>query len=119
LCRDVKQIEEKQEKGEIAAAVMEGDAQRAARLEIGDYTARIVRAGEVSARVGVMFLQTGPDEFLVVAANPPRGLKQHVHSMIYFEIVPTRERSIATSLSAFQNIKLGSFSPHWMYGITK
>jgi hypothetical protein len=30
----------------------------------------------------------------------------------YFEIVPTRLRSIATSLSAFQIIKLGFFSPH-------
>jgi len=30
----------------------------------------------------------------------------------YFAIAPTRLRSIATSFSAFQNRKLGFFSPH-------
>src|SRR5277367_1461166 len=34
----------------------------------------------------------------------------------YFESRPVRRRSIATSCSAFQNKKLGSLSPHWMYG---
>jgi hypothetical protein len=38
---------------------------------------------------------------------------------VYCESRPVRKRSIATSLSAFQNRKLGSFSPHWMYGTTK
>ncbi len=62
-------ILEKQEKGEITAAVMEGEAQRAARAQAGDYTATIVRAGAADTRVGVMFLQTGPDEFLVVGSG--------------------------------------------------
>jgi hypothetical protein len=40
-------------------------------------------------------------------------------AVLYCESRPVRKRSIATSLSAFQNKKLGSFSPHWMYGTTK
>lgn len=59
----------KQETGAVTAALLEGEAQRAARVAIGDYTATMVRSGNASGprvRDGVMFLQTGPDEFLAV-----------------------------------------------------
>jgi hypothetical protein len=60
----------KQGTNEIATALMEGDAQRAARLPIGDYTANITRAGSGSGtRVAAMFLQTGPSEFLVTGCG--------------------------------------------------
>ena len=65
-------ILDKQETGGLAAALIEGDAQRAARVSVGDYTATITRAGSAagaSGRIGVMFLQTGPDEFLVVGCG--------------------------------------------------
>ncbi|HEX4284067.1 MAG TPA: DUF5597 domain-containing protein [Terracidiphilus sp.] len=56
----------KQGTSEIATALIEGDAQRAARLPMGDYNANITRAGGGSGtRVAAMFLQTGPGEFLV------------------------------------------------------
>jgi Domain of unknown function (DUF5597)/Glycosyl hydrolases family 35 len=58
-------ILEKQETGGITAALMEGEAQRSARLSIGDYTANITRAGSAGARLSAMFIQTGPNEFLV------------------------------------------------------
>jgi hypothetical protein len=56
----------------VAAALIEGEAQRGARLYIGDYIANIVRAGNPSnagSRIGTMFLQTGPNEFLVVGSG--------------------------------------------------
>jgi hypothetical protein len=61
-------ILEKQQTGEISAVLMEGEAQRSARIAIGDYTADIVRAGRGPAgeRIGVMFIQTAPTEFLVL-----------------------------------------------------
>jgi hypothetical protein len=65
-------IVDKQETGGLAAALIEGDAQRAARASVGDYTATITRAGSAagaSGRIGVMFLQTGPDEFLVIGCG--------------------------------------------------
>ena len=34
-------------------------------------------------------------------------------TVLYCDSRPLRKRSIATSLSAFQNKKLGSFKPHW------
>lgn len=52
---------------------------------------------------------------LVVARKRALG----VAMALYFEIWPERERSIATSLSAFQMRKLGFFNPHWTYGTTK
>lgn len=61
-------ILEKQASGKIFASVMEGSAQRSARVLLGEYTANISRAGAASAdndRIGVIFLQTAPDEFLV------------------------------------------------------
>jgi hypothetical protein len=65
-------ILEAQQKGSLAAAVMEGEAQRAARVSLGEYTATLTRAGGPSsagARVGAMFLQTAPDEFLVIGSG--------------------------------------------------
>ena len=54
----------------IATALIESDAQRAARLRIGDYTANIARAGAGSgSRVAALFLQTGPGEFLVAGCG--------------------------------------------------
>ena len=61
-----------QESGGLSAALLEGDAQRAARTSVGDYTANIVRpagAAASSGRVGVLFVQTGKDEFLVVGCG--------------------------------------------------
>ena len=61
-----------QETGSLSAAVLEGEAQRAARTSVGAYTANIARAGSAAtagARVGVLFIQTGADEFLVVGAG--------------------------------------------------
>lgn len=63
---------QKQETGGLTAALMEGTAQRAARLSIGDYTATITRADGGGARVGVMFLQTAPNEFLVIGSGDAR-----------------------------------------------
>ncbi|MFP5205882.1 MAG: DUF5597 domain-containing protein [Acidobacteriota bacterium] len=62
-------ILEKQETGGVTAALLEGEAQRAARVSIGSYMATLVRSGNAGGprvRDGVMFLQTGPDEFLAV-----------------------------------------------------
>lgn len=61
-----------QQAGTIKAAVIESEAQRGARVSIGNYTANIARAGNgpgAKARIGVMFLQTGPDEFLVAGSG--------------------------------------------------
>jgi hypothetical protein len=61
-----------QETGQLSAALLEGDAQRAARTAAGEYIANVARATSPSAsgaRVGALFLQTGADEFLVVGAG--------------------------------------------------
>jgi hypothetical protein len=66
-------ILQKQSEGGTHAMVMEGEAQRGARLRIGDYIANMTRAagadGKVdpASRVGALFLQMSPDEYLVVA----------------------------------------------------
>lgn len=65
-------ILEKQATGSITAALMEGEAQRSARLSLGDFTASITRAGSASgagARLAAIFLQTGPNEFLVAGSG--------------------------------------------------
>ena len=72
LARLTPTILRKQESGQITAALLEGEAQRFARVAIGDYTATITRAGvqaNAGARVGIMFLQTGPDEYVVVGSG--------------------------------------------------
>lgn len=56
----------------LSAATLEGDAQRAARASVGEYIANIARLGGAAAsaaRVGVLFLRTGPNEFLVVGSG--------------------------------------------------
>lgn len=61
---------EKQQSGGITAEMIEGEAQRAARVAVGDYTATLVSTSHVAgARVSAMFLQMKPDEFLVVGAG--------------------------------------------------
>ena len=63
-------ILEKQSSGGITAGLMEGDAQRAARVPLGDFTANITRAGgSAGTRVAAMFLQTAPNEFLVLGVG--------------------------------------------------
>ena len=68
-------ILEKQAEGAVRAMVMEGEPQRGARVRIGDYMANMVRAPgadgklDPASRVGAMFLQTGPDEFLIVGSG--------------------------------------------------
>jgi hypothetical protein len=61
-----------QSEGRIASAVIESDQQRGgARVRIGDYTANIVRTGAapLASRTSALFLQTGPNEFLVLDAG--------------------------------------------------
>jgi hypothetical protein len=60
---------EKQQSGGLTAALLEGEAQRAGRVAVGDYTATLTRTGEGGARVGALFIRTGPDEFLVVGSG--------------------------------------------------
>jgi hypothetical protein len=63
---------EKQAAGGLTAALMEGEAQRSARLSLGDYTASITRAGSASgagARLTAMFIQVSPNEFLVTGSG--------------------------------------------------
>jgi hypothetical protein len=72
LARLAPMILEKQATGAVTAGLVEGEAQRAARVAIGDYIATIARAGSASApgsRLGAMFLQVSPDEFLVVGSG--------------------------------------------------
>ncbi|WP_347301993.1 DUF5597 domain-containing protein [Croceibacterium sp. TMG7-5b_MA50] len=66
---------QKQAEGQAHTLIMEGAAQRAGRMRLGDYTVNIVRAegadGRVdpNSRVAAMFLQTGPDSFTVVGSG--------------------------------------------------
>ena len=70
LSRLAPMILEKQGTGGVNTALIEGEAQRAARLAIGDYTANMTRAGSgAGARLAAMFIQTGPNEFLVVGSG--------------------------------------------------
>jgi beta-galactosidase GanA len=70
LSRLAPMILEKQGAGGIAAALMEGDAQRAARLPLGEFSANITRAGGgTGSRVAAIFLQTGRNEFLVTGVG--------------------------------------------------
>jgi len=72
LSRLAPMILEKQEVGSITAVLIEGEAQRAARVYIGDYTANMTRAGSGSgagSRLAAMFIQTGPNEFIVCGSG--------------------------------------------------
>lgn len=65
----------KQAEGQITTVMMEGGAQRAGRGRIGDYIVNMSRAsgpkGDVNqlSRIAAMFMQTGPDEFIVVGSG--------------------------------------------------
>jgi hypothetical protein len=57
-----------QAENSTTAAVIEGEAQRAARLSLGDYTATLTRtmnASSGSSRIAVLFVQLSKNEFLV------------------------------------------------------
>lgn len=75
LARIAPLILQKQAEGGISTILMEGGAQRAGRGRIGDYIVNMTRAsgakGDVdqTSRIAAMFLQTGPDEFLVVGSG--------------------------------------------------
>ena len=72
LARLAPMILEKQASGGVSAALMEGEAQRSARIALGDYTATMTRAGGASgagARLAAMFIQTGPNEFIVTGSG--------------------------------------------------
>jgi Domain of unknown function (DUF5597)/Glycosyl hydrolases family 35 len=68
LSRLAPTILEKQAAGGVTAALIESEAQRSARLSIGDYTANMTRAG-AGTRLAAMFIQTGPNEFLVTGSG--------------------------------------------------
>jgi len=49
---------------------LEGESQRSARVSLGDYIMTMTRAGADNAeRVAAMFLQNGPDEFIVTGSG--------------------------------------------------
>jgi len=57
-----------QEENSTTAALIEGEAQRSARLSLGDYTATLTRAMNASgrsSRIAVLFIQLSENEFLV------------------------------------------------------
>ncbi|HKO18317.1 MAG TPA: DUF5597 domain-containing protein [Acidobacteriaceae bacterium] len=65
-------ILQKQQTGDVTAGVVEGEAQRSARINVGEYTANLTRAGNMAtpgSRVGAMFIRTGPNEFLVIGSG--------------------------------------------------
>jgi hypothetical protein len=52
--------------------IMEGEAQRGAKVSIGEYIATATRVDDPAGqggRIGVMFLQTGTNEFLVAGCG--------------------------------------------------
>jgi hypothetical protein len=63
---------EKQRVGAVDAALIEGPAQRSTRLVLGEYTATLTPAAGpagASSRVGALFIQTGPAQFLVIGSG--------------------------------------------------
>jgi beta-galactosidase GanA len=65
-------ILEKQSTGGIRAVLLEGEAQRSARLPLGDFTANMTRAGSATgpaARLAAMFLQMAPNELIVIGSG--------------------------------------------------
>ena len=66
---------QKQAEGKIGTVIMEGAAQRAGRGRAGDYVINMTRANgpagsvDPASRVAAMFLQTAPDEFIVVGSG--------------------------------------------------
>lgn len=65
-------ILEKQRTGGVDAALIESAAQRSARLAIGEYVATLTPASATAAantRIGALFIQTAPSEFLVAGSG--------------------------------------------------
>ncbi len=65
-------ILDKQRGGGIDAQLIEGSAQRSARLAMGEYTATLTPAAPASGasnRSSALFIQTAPSEFLVVGSG--------------------------------------------------
>ena len=65
-------ILEKQQTGGVTATLIEGEAQRSARVSVGQYTANMTKAGSPSAgggRAGALFIQTDANEFIVVGGG--------------------------------------------------
>jgi hypothetical protein len=72
LTRPAPMILERQAAGGITAALIEGEVQCAAGVSVGEYMADITRAGGTSgagSRIAIVFLQTGPNEFLVAGVS--------------------------------------------------
>ncbi|MGI4829728.1 MAG: DUF5597 domain-containing protein, partial [Janthinobacterium lividum] len=64
-------LKAQEEKG-LHAALIEGDAQRSARLSVGEYIATMTRVGSTpsaTSRLATLFIQTGTDEFLVIGCG--------------------------------------------------
>ncbi|HEV2700520.1 MAG TPA: DUF5597 domain-containing protein [Steroidobacteraceae bacterium] len=65
-------ILEKQRTGGVDAALLEGPAQRAARLTLGEYTATLTpaaAAGGAGTRMSALFIKTAPSEFVVAGSG--------------------------------------------------
>jgi hypothetical protein len=65
-------ILEKQRTGKLTAVLIENEAQRFAKLSVGEYTVNMTRAGSgtgAGTRVAAMFLEMGPDEYLVAGSG--------------------------------------------------
>ena len=62
---------EKQSEGAIATVLLEGESQRAGRVSLGNYTFTALRSNPADAekRGAAMFLQMGPDEYIVAGAG--------------------------------------------------
>src|SRR5262249_29614058 len=62
---------QKQAEGKIATVLLEGEAQRAGRVSLGDYTFTAVRSNpaDPEKRGAAMLLQNGPDEFIVAGSG--------------------------------------------------
>jgi hypothetical protein len=59
-----------QARGGLYGVLLEGDAQRGGRVALGEYLANVSRPlGATGTRIGVLFLRTGPGEFLVAGAG--------------------------------------------------
>jgi hypothetical protein len=65
-------ILDKQRTGGVDAALVEGLAQRSAQVAVGEYTATVTpvaSAAGATRRVGALFIQTAPAEFLVIGSG--------------------------------------------------
>jgi hypothetical protein len=61
-----------QRAGTLTAVLLEGEAQRSARVRLGSYEATLTRSadlGAADARVAVLFIRRSADEFLVVGSG--------------------------------------------------